>query len=470
MTRKKGKFRKDGGGVVNNPTAPGEGHSSEDFPRSPGNSRASEQPSSSFRRRTRSASVLSLGDDENSSQILPHPHSSFSLPQETLSDLHGPVLSLGPVCSDASDQSVNGREREIRQPREHLLNVPRSTSTSHSSTSVVVERSSATAVPPRPPALTFQQKILLRERQQRELAQRNLQKSAQLRERQQTQNRQAVAKQVEAKRAEAEREKRLSDYHRAEIERLLSGRSSVASSSVNEEQCGILAEQAVVAEYDPPPPAELEHLLSLAESGRQLTHLGRTMTPRQGTWHRGLEIGPAARSYDRAQSGPGLVIANPSEALVRHGGEFARVASAPASLGREDLSKPPSPDHTSDHDEEVFRFRPSVREVLLPKPGNKKAGKAPVSSSGKKVDVGPGVVAVGAAVSGEDAVEIGCEGGGDPSLTAQTVEDILQAGGGSPHMPFRMSSQPKALTARTGLPGPKRSEVIATDDGREDDS
>ena len=504
MTRKKGKFRKKDDGV-NNPISTDEGDFSEDFPRSSGDSRTiSEQPSFSlaFRPtpRCRSASVTSFDDDEISSQILPHSGSSSS---DHSGVVHDPLLSLGPVRVSASDESVNilvpstGRSRS-RSPR-----------SSHSSTSVVAERSCSTAASAttRPPELTFQQKILLRERQQKELALRNQQ-------RQQIQNRQAVAQQVKARRAGAEQEKRLSDFHRAEIERLLSGGSSVASSVGQEYGGSIGAEQGIVAEHAPDPLvaellpaprllAELEHLPSLADSGRQLTHLGRTMAPRPGTRHRGLDIGSASRSCDRAQSEPVFAIANPSEVLVLRGEAFARVASASAVLGREDLSKPPPDDHTSDHDEEVFRFRPSEREVFLPKPGNKKVGEASISFAAHGRGIvghrrGVAVVSANAAVPVEDGVEGRC-GGGRPSPTPQEGQgdippaeekigmfisaedqkivpeglskqgDNMQAGRGGARGPCQIISQPKVglLSARTGRPGPKRSGIIPQDDGRQ---
>ena len=482
MTRKKGKFRKKCGGVAED--------FAEDFPRS--HSRTPEQPSVEqaffpLHRRTRSASVMSLDDDENSSHILPDSRSSFSHPQKNPTDVHGPLLSLTPVRSSptVSDQSADAPAPSIDESRISC--------SSHSATSVAAERSSAAAAT-RPPELTFQQKILQLERQERELARRNQQ-------RRQLQNQNQVAQWVQTKRAAAEQEKRLSDFHKAGIERLFSETSSSSVASIqSQKNCGtVVVEQegAVVNEHAPAvPPAELvlpppPHLPSLAESGRQLTHLGRTMAVRPGTRHRGLEIGTASRSHDRAQSEPGLAIAIPSEALVLRGEAFASVASA--FLGsREDLSKPPPDDHTSDHDEEVFRFQPSEREVFWPKPGNKRVEEVPVSVVGH----GTGFVGANAAgVLGEDMVGVGGGGGSLPTaqggsvppplvkeengtfISAQErqylsgvssrVGDIVQAWRGAPHV-RRMFSQPKLLSARTGRPGPERSEVVATDDGSQD--
>ena len=230
--------------------------------------------------------------------------------------------------------------------------------------SAAAARASAAAprpTPTPPTTLTFQQQILLLERQQKELAQRNQQ-------RQQRQNRQAVAQRVQAKRAEAEQERRLSDFHRAEIERLLSGRGSAASGGCpySPDQAGIFVAEQSIIPVDPPAPElppPLEHLPSLAQSGRQRTHLGRAMAP--GRPHRGLEIGPAV-----ARAGSRTTFARPSSAL------------------EEDLSKPPSSDHTSDSDEEVFHFRPHEKEVLLSKPGNKKLEEDRASGTSSRAGVG----------------------------------------------------------------------------------
>ena len=331
-----------------------------------------------------------------------------------------------------------------------------------------------------------------------------------LRAREKMQSAQAVGQQIQAKRAEAEHEKRLSDFYKAEIERMLSGssvgsRADGAGTSAAEQaqeppqqaaqkqpplghdpssSSGAFPPQSAASsnggaapppvELLPPPPA-LEELSSLADSGRQLTHLGRAMAPRPGTKHRGLEIGTASRREeaagvvrDRARSEPNAQIVLPSEALVLRGEAFARTGSAvyaaPPSAALEDLSKPPPDDYVSDSDDEVFGFVPPTEYEgdVLPKPGNKKMGEV-VGASGRRGAEGraDGVPAsTPPGIGGSPAQEKNELSSAQPGM--KFLSDLAQSSVG--HL-RRMFSHPKLLSARSCRPGPKRPDVLALDDG-----